>query len=128
MDYIDRIYDKNERDREKIDFKRKIGLIRDSRAKLIYMAQKKEKKGDIKQIKSDKINIQDKYVVEGERLYIMKNKFNIKFKEYLITFAVEIDEIMKEAHINNKHYGMDEKIKSIENRNYYWVSIFDDIT
>ena len=127
-DYIDRINDKNVRDKEKIDFNRKIGLIRDSRARLIYMAQNKEKKGDIKQIKSDKIDIQDKYVVEGERLYIMKHKLNSKFKKYLIPFAIEIDEIMKEAHDKNKHCGIDETIKSIENKNYYWVSIFDDVT
>ena len=92
------------------------------------MAQNKEKNGDIKQIKSDKIDIQDKYVVEGERLYIMKNKLNGKYKKYLIPFAKEINGIIDEVHKQNKHCGVEDTIKYVEYKNIYWVSMFDDIT
>ena len=125
-DYIEHIKDKKVQNGKKLDFYRKIGIIKDSKLK------------NIKEGMSDENNTlgltetKDKYIVENDRLYITRYEFNnsverkLLYKKYKIPFVKEINVILTKCHNENNHQGLDETLNSIKKDQFYWISMLTD--
>ena len=125
-DYIEHIKDKKVQNGKKLDFYRKIGIIKDSKLK------------NIKEGMSDENNTlgltetKDRYIVENNRLYITRYEFNnnverkLLYKKYKIPFVKEINVILNKCHNENNHQGLDGTLDSIKKDQFYWISMLTD--
>ena len=70
-------------------------------------------------------DLQDKYIIENNRLYLTRNEYdsnsehNLVFKKYLIPYKIEVDSIIDKYHNEVNHQGTDKTIEVIKNNNYY---------
>jgi len=122
-DYIENIKDKKTKRSQKLNFYRKVGLIKDTRK---FIRDNK----DI-DINEEAIYTKDKYLIENDRLYVTRYEYNNNYekklvsKKYMIPYNEEINDILNKCH--SKNQGRDGTINSIKAHNYYWINMVEDV-
>jgi len=122
-DYIENIKDKKTKRSQKLNFYRKVGLIKDTRK---FIRDNK----DI-DINEEAIYTKDKYLIENDRLYVTRYEYNNNYekklvnKKYMIPYNEEINDILIKCH--SKNQGRDGTINSIKAHNYYWINMVEDV-
>ena len=125
-DYIEYIKEKKIRNKKKLDFYRKVGLVR------VYKRFSLPDNDNDENSSVGRIDTQDKYVIENNRLYLTRYEYNnnspkkLVFKKYMIPFKNEIDDIINRYH-NENHDSLDRTMENIKTNNYYWISMFHDV-
>ena len=136
-DYIEIIQDKKLRDHKKLDFYKKVGIVKATKASLLWLQKIKEKRkiytdengeNQLEENTTKSELIQDRYSIENNRLYVNRYDYNTESeKKYRVPFANEINDILNEFHDKKEHQGSNETIKSIKDNKYFWVSLKDDV-
>ena len=124
-DYIEFIRDKKIQNIKKLEFYRKLGMVKDTKNNNIKLKINEE---------NNKIGIfglKDKYLIENGRLVIKRFCFNKQEKQivyinYVIPYRKEIDTILIKGHDENNHPGLDGTLEAIKNMRYYWISVLGD--